>query len=186
MAALNFKALLPFVNPSNFPPAELAISDYRNVIWPGSKDNAVCMMLGAVHSCNIIHYTMAGSNKIRALSLIPSAAAFDNFRHFLWQKYAASDIYGPFDYGCLLTFTSRREGLTSSCWLSTLSCSSCISDFFIDGSSQPQFSPERRKRNMKLFGSLATAPPATFWYEKNFPPFVNYDQDSTCTRLFRF
>ena len=186
MAALNFKALLPFVNPSNFPPAELAISDYRNVIWPGSKDNAVCMMLGAVHSCNIIHYTMAGSNKIRALSLIPSAAAFDNFRHFLWQKYAASDIYGPFDYGCLLTFTSRCEGLTSSCWLSTLSCSSCISDFFIDGSSQPQFSPEHRKRNMKLFGSLATAPPATFWYEKNIPPYVNYDQDSTCTWLFHF
>ena len=49
---------------------------------------------------------------------------------------------------------------------------------FIDGSSQPQVSPECRKRNMKLFGSSATAPPATRWYEKNFPPFVNYDQDS--------
>ncbi|KAF8969130.1 hypothetical protein BDZ97DRAFT_1754747 [Flammula alnicola] len=160
LASLDFKSLPPFVNPSNFPPDGLAVSDYKNLMWPGSKENAVCIMLGAVHSCNIIHYIMAGSNKIRGLSIIPSANAFDSFRHFLWKKYAASEIYGPFDYGCLLTFTSRREGLTSSY-----------------GSSQPQVSSVRRKRNMKAFGSSASAPPAALWYEKNFPPFVDYDQD---------
>ena len=128
MASLNFKSLPPFVNPSNFPPGDLTLSDYRNVIWPGSKGNAVCMMFGAVHSCNIIHYAMAGSNKIRALTIIPAATAFDSFCHFLWKLYGTSDVYGPFNYGCLLTFTSRREGLTSSCWSSALTDPSYISD----------------------------------------------------------
>jgi hypothetical protein len=128
MASLDFKSLPPFVNPLNFPPGDLTISDYRNVIWPGSKDNAICMMFGAVQSCDIIHYAMAGANKIRALTIIPSATAFDSFRHLLWKQYAATDIYGPLDYGCLLTFTSRREGLTSSCWLSALTRSFSIAD----------------------------------------------------------
>jgi hypothetical protein len=39
---------------------------------------------------------------------------------------------------------------------------------------------------MKLFGSSATAAPATHWYEKNFPPFVDYDQDSTWFSNFLF
>ena len=128
MASLNFKSLPPFVNPSNFPPGDLTLSDYGNVIWPGSKGNAVCMMFRAVHLCNIIHYAMAGSNKICALTIIPAATAFDSFCHFLWKLYVTSDIYGPFDYGCLLTFTSRREGLTLSCWSSALTDPSYISD----------------------------------------------------------
>ena len=111
MASLNFKSFPPFINPSNFPPCDLTVSNYRNVIWPGSKENAVCMMFEAVYSCNIIHHAMAGSHKICALTIMPSATAFDSFHQFLWKKYAASDLYGLFDYGCLLTFTSRCEGL---------------------------------------------------------------------------
>ncbi|KAF8148180.1 hypothetical protein B0H34DRAFT_803025 [Crassisporium funariophilum] len=45
------------------------------------------------------------------------------------------------------------------------------------GSSQPQVSSVRRKRNIKASGSSASAPPAALWYEKNFPPFVDYNQD---------
>ena len=115
MASLEFKSLPPFVNPSKFSPSDLTLSDYKNVVWPGSKHNAVCVMFGAVQSCNIIHSTTAGPNKIRALSIIPSSTAFDSFNHFLWKQYDAPELYGPFDYGCLLTFTSRHEGLTSSC-----------------------------------------------------------------------
>ena len=120
MASLDFVSLPPFVNPSTFPSGDLTISDYKNVVWPISKHNAVCMMFGAVYSCDVIHYAMAGPNKIRAITIIPSATAFDSFRQFLGKQYAADVIYGPFDYGCLLTFTSRREGLTSSCWSSNL------------------------------------------------------------------
>jgi hypothetical protein len=29
--------------------------------------------------------------------------------------YASPDLYAPFDYGCILSFASRREGLTSPC-----------------------------------------------------------------------
>ena len=117
MASLNFNSLPPFVNPSNFPPGDLSISNYKNVTWPSSRQNTVCMMFGTVYLCNIIHYAMAGSNKICALTIIPCASAFDNFCQFLWKQYSALDLYGPFDYGYLLTFTSRREGLTSSCQL---------------------------------------------------------------------
>jgi hypothetical protein len=129
---------------------------------------------------------MAGPYKIRALTIIPSATSFDSFRKFLWKQYGTPEVYGPFDYGCLLTFSSRREGLTSSCRSSAPIYLSSISEVLIDGSSQPQVSPERRKRNMKIFGSSASAPPATHWYEKNFPPFVNYDQDSKSSQLYLF
>jgi hypothetical protein len=180
MASVEFNSLYPFVNPARFSPDGLTISDYKNVMWPDSKENAVCMMLGAVHSCNIIHPTAAGNNKIRALTIIPSTPAYQDFQHFLWKKYSTSVLYGPFDYGCLLTFTSRREGLTSSCKLFLFSLLHII--YLIrslaDGSSQPQATSKGRKRNMKAFGSSAAAPPAALWYEKNFPPFIDYDQDS--------
>ena len=40
------------------------------------------------------------------------------------------------------------------------------------------------KRNMKAFRSFANAPPAALWFDKQFPPFVNFDQESACSRLF--
>ncbi|KAF8811493.1 hypothetical protein BYT27DRAFT_7208441 [Phlegmacium glaucopus] len=160
MASVQFNSLYPFVNPSKFSPDGLAISNYKNITWPGSKENAVCVMIGAVNSCNIIHPMTAGANRIRALTIIPSIPAYHNFQHFLWKKYSTSILYGPFDCGCLLTFTSRPEGLMSSY-----------------GSSQPPVISKGRKQNMKAFGSSAAAPPATLWYEKNFPPFIDYDQD---------
>ena len=115
MASVQFSSMYPFVNPSNFSPDGLAVSDYKSITWPDSKENAVCMMLGAVHSCNIIHSTTTGANRVRSVTIIPSTPAFNDFQHFLWKKYSTSILYGPFDYGCLLTFTTRREGLSSSC-----------------------------------------------------------------------
>ena len=37
---------------------------------------------------------------------------------------------------------------------------------------------QNTKRNMKAFGSCANAPAAALWYDKQFPPFINYDQES--------
>jgi hypothetical protein len=39
------------------------------------------------------------------------------------------------------------------------------------------------KRNMKAFGSFANAPPAPLWFDKQFPPFVNFDQESMYSRF---
>jgi hypothetical protein len=36
-----------------------------------------------------------------------------------------------------------------------------------------------RKRNMKLFGASKVAPPPVLWYQKNFPPFLDFDQDGS-------
>ena len=54
---------------------------------------------------------------------------------------------------------------------------------FTDGST-PRF--QNTKRNMKAFGSRANAPPAALWYDKQFPPFINYDQESAWASLFCF
>ena len=37
---------------------------------------------------------------------------------------------------------------------------------------------QNAKRNMKAFGSNANAPPAALWFDKQFPPFINFDQES--------
>ena len=39
---------------------------------------------------------------------------------------------------------------------------------------------QNTKRNMKAFGSRVNAPPAALWYDKQFPPFVDFDQESKC------
>jgi hypothetical protein len=72
-------------------------------------------MLGAVTSCNIINSTTIGNHRYRAVTIIPFGPSFAGFSNFLGKKYACDDMFGPFDYGCLLTFSSRREGLSSAC-----------------------------------------------------------------------
>jgi hypothetical protein len=36
---------------------------------------------------------------------------------------------------------------------------------------------QTRRRNMNIFGASKVAPPPVLWYQKNFPPFLDYDQD---------
>lgn len=79
-------------------------------------------MLGAVTSCNIINSTTIGNHRYRAITIIPYAPSFFGFTSFLGKKFACTDMFGPFDFGCLMTFTSRREGLSSSCLSTIYSC----------------------------------------------------------------
>ena len=114
-ASIGFQSLHPFLNPSNFPADKVALGDYRTVVWPSPKENAVCTMFGAVHSCNLIHPTYFGSHNGRAISVIPTFDALYKYQMFLRKMYSSPDLYGPFDYGCILSFATRREGLTSPC-----------------------------------------------------------------------
>lgn len=114
-ASIRFQSLHPFLNPSNFPANKVILGDYRTVVWPSPKENAVCTMFGAVHSCNLIHPGYFGSYSNRVISIIPTFDALHNFQMFLHKMYLSADLYGPFDYGCILSFASRREGLSSPC-----------------------------------------------------------------------
>ena len=114
-ASIGFQSLHPFLNPSNVPVNKVTLGDYRTVIWPNPKENAVCAMFGAVHSCNLIHPGYFGSHHSRVISIIPTYDALYNFQVFLRNMYTSPDLYAPFDYGCILSFASRREGLTSPC-----------------------------------------------------------------------
>lgn len=120
-AAANFERHVPFVNPARISPDDLLVGDYKHLIWPHSKQNAVFTMLGAVTSCHIINSTTIGSHNYRAVTIIPYGPSFAGFTSFLGKKYSCDNMFGPFDFGCLLTFSSRREGLSSSC-LSTCCC----------------------------------------------------------------
>jgi hypothetical protein len=114
-ASIGFQSLHPFLNPSNLPADKVILGDYRTVVWPSPKENAVCAMFGAVHSCNLIHPGYFGSHHNRVISIIPTFDALYNFQMFLRKVYLSPDLYAPFDYGCILSFASRREGLTSPC-----------------------------------------------------------------------
>ena len=48
--SIGFQSLHPFLNPSNLPADKVILSDYRTVVWPSPKENAVCSMFGAVHN----------------------------------------------------------------------------------------------------------------------------------------
>lgn len=114
-AAEYFEQCTPFANPALICPDSLLVGDYKHLIWPGSKRNAIFTMLGAVTSCNVIHSTAIGNHTYRAVTIIPCAPSFAGFTSFLGKKYACNDIFGPLEFGCLFTFTSRREGLSSAC-----------------------------------------------------------------------
>jgi hypothetical protein len=125
-ASIGFQLLHPFLNPSNFPADKVVLIDYRTVIWPSPKENAVCTMFGAVHSCNLIHPSYFGFHNNQVISIIPTFDALYNFQMFLHKIYSLPDLYGPFDYGYILSFASRCEGLTSLC----LSLFSFCRDYF--------------------------------------------------------
>lgn len=128
-AAASFEICTPFVNPAKISPDDLSVGDYKHLIWPSSKQNAIFAMLGAVTSCNVINSTTIGSHRYRAVTIIPYGPSFAGFSSFLEKKYACRDMFGPFDYGCLLTFSSRREGLSSSCQ-SAYCCFGYINEVF--------------------------------------------------------
>ena len=138
-ASIGFQSLHPFLNPSTFPADKVILGDYKTVVWPSPKENAVCTMFGAVHSCNLIHPGHSGSYQNRVISIIPTFDALYNFQMFLRKMYSSPDLYGPFDYGCILLFASRHEGLTSPClYLFSFRCD-CLDNFFLSQFKQDSY-----------------------------------------------
>ena len=73
-----------------------------------------------------------------------------------------------------------RALLLLVCALLYLHCASLLTSPLVSSNKMPAQS-NGRKRNMKLFGVSKVAPPPVLWYQKNFPPFLDFDQDGSYT-----
>lgn len=71
-------------------------------------------MLGSVHASNIIQPVQLKNYKMKSLTVIPFGESWRKFEIFLGNLYGTGEMQGPFDYGCLLRLTSRREGAFGS------------------------------------------------------------------------
>ena len=82
-------------------------------MWTGQNRSVIFTMLGSVQSCHIIEPTQIGQYMNRAITIVPYGEAWRKFQIFMGELYGHGVMRGPFDYGCLLTLSSRREGYST-------------------------------------------------------------------------
>lgn len=110
-SALCFKELRPFVNVTAAPRDQIYAEKYKHhVMWQRQNRSVLFTMLGSIQSCHIIEPTTIGQHLCKAITIIPYGDAWRKFQVFLGQLYGQGQMRGPFEYGCLLTLSGRREG----------------------------------------------------------------------------
>jgi hypothetical protein len=82
-------------------------------MWSGQSRSVIFTMLGSVQGCHIIEPTNIGPHICRSITIVPYGEAWRKFQIFMGELYGHGQMRGPFDYGCLLTLSSRREGYAS-------------------------------------------------------------------------
>lgn len=113
--AIKFTSLGPFVNLAN---AEDIVTNTHN------RDSRLCfgvdgsqpvvgLMTGIVTSCHIVQPTTNSAGiDVRRITIIPVLAQFEGTVNDLGIRYSRSHFYGPIKKKSLLTFASRRAGLS--------------------------------------------------------------------------
>ena len=87
---------------------------YRNhVMWQGQNRSVLFTMLGSVQSCHLVEATTIGQHLYKAITIIPFGDAWRKFQIFLGKLYGQGQMRGPFEFGCVLTLSSRREGYST-------------------------------------------------------------------------
>lgn len=90
---------------------DVSVDNFRHdVLWESSKKPVVFTMLASVHSCNLIQPLQLKNYKIKALTVVPYGESWNQFAELLGGLFGSGEMQGPFEYGCLLRLTSRREG----------------------------------------------------------------------------
>lgn len=82
-------------------------------MWQGQNRSVIFTMLGSVQSCRLVEPTTFGQHLCKAITIIPFGEAWRKFQLFLGNLYAKGQMRGPFEYGCLLTLSGRREGYST-------------------------------------------------------------------------
>jgi len=111
LSAMQFKELWPFVNVSATPHEWIYAKRFKHhVMWQGLNCSVLFTMLGSVQTCNLVKPTSFGQYIGKAITIIPYGEAWRTFQVFLSGLYGQGQMRGPFEYGCLLTLSSRHEG----------------------------------------------------------------------------
>ena len=112
--ALQFVEFGPFVNVTAVPRSRVYAEKFKNhVMWSGQNRSVIFTILGSVQACHIVEPTTLGQHTCKAITIIPYGEAWRKFQVFMGDLYGHGQMRGPFDYGCLLTFSGRREGYIS-------------------------------------------------------------------------
>src|SRR6266545_721686 len=90
-----------------------AIRFKHHVMWQGQNQSVLFTMLGSVQSWNIVQPIPIGQHVYKAITVIPYGKAWRKFHVFLGKLYGEGQMCRPFEYGCLLTLSSRCEGYSS-------------------------------------------------------------------------
>jgi hypothetical protein len=154
-------------------------------MWNGQNRSVIFTMLGSVQGCHIVEPTTLGLHICRAITIIPYGDAWRKFQTFLGDLYGHGRMRGPFDYGCLLTLSGRREGYSTPGLLS--SSSSLYSRYFlIFHACSPNLdlfgtsTPVTPKKNSRAFGSSGAAAGSSEWYDAKLQNCIDFDKPSTC------
>ncbi len=112
--AIWFKELHPFINVTAAPHDHIYVERFKHhIMWQGQNWSVLFTMLGSVQSCNIVQLIPIGQHVYKAITVIPYGKAWRKFHVFLGKLYGEGQMCGPFEYGCLLTLSSRCEGYSS-------------------------------------------------------------------------
>jgi len=113
-SAVRFKELRPFVNVTAAPRERIYAERFKHhVMWQGQNRSVLFTMVGSVQSCNIIQPASIGQHVCKTITIVPYGKSWRKFLLFLGELYGQGQMRGPFEYGCLLTLSSRREGYSS-------------------------------------------------------------------------
>ena len=119
-SAIRFKELRPFVNVTTTSRNRIYAEKFKHhVMWQGQNHSVIFTMLGSVQACHLIQPTTIGQHICKAITIIPYGEAWRRFQVLLGELYGQGQMRGPFDYGCLLTLSGRREGYSSGKCLSS-------------------------------------------------------------------
>ena len=113
ISALQFDELRPFVNVTSVPRPRIYAEKFRNhVMWNGQNRSVIFTMLGSVQGCHLVEPTLLGQYTCKAITIVPYGKAWRKFQVFMGDLYGHGQMRGPLDYGCLLTLSGRREGVS--------------------------------------------------------------------------
>lgn len=172
--ALQFGELRPFVNVTAVPRSRIYAEKFKNhVMWSGQSRSVIFTMLGSVQSCHIVEPTSIGQHICRAITIVPYGEAWRKFQEFLGELYGCGQMRGPFDYGCLLTLSGRREGYTFPGMFLSLLHSSPISFQCLD--SFGMSNPVTPKKNARAFGGSGAAA-SSEWYDAKLQNCIDFDK----------
>ena len=110
-SALHSKELRPFVNVTAAPCQGIYAEKFKHhVMWQDQNRSVLFTMIGSVQGCHLVELTTLGQHVCKSITIVPYGKAWRKFHEFLGQLYGQGQMRGPFEYGCLLMLSGRREG----------------------------------------------------------------------------